>query len=266
MPGLNATQTLQTMQKNSSLVHHITNWVTINHCAQIVRHWGCLPVMAHAREEVEEMVGLAGALVLNIGTLTPELIEAMILAARAANKKGIPVVLDAVGVGATRLRTDQAHRILKEARVDVLKGNAGEIATLAGVEAEVRGVESISVGGDPARTVKELAAELKSVVAITGAKDLVSDGKTVLEVAYGDPMMGKVVGTGCIGSSTVGCFVTAGKDYLRLTALALACFGVAGERAAKKSRGPGDFIGNLFNEISEISSNPEGIEVEAAEL
>lgn len=266
MTTLNAAETLKTLGEKSALVHHITNWVTINDCAQITRHWGCLPVMAHAKEEVEEMVGLAGALVLNIGTLTFELIESMLLAAKAANRKGIPVALDAVGVGATKLRTEQAHRLINEARIDVLKGNAGEIATLAGVEAEVRGVESISVGGDIAGAAKKLAAKLGNIIAVTGAIDIVSDGKQTLEVGYGHPLMGRVVGTGCISTSTVGCFVTAGKDYLRLTAEALACFGIAGDRAAAKSKGPGDFLGNLYNQIIEMRQNPASIKVEAKEI
>lgn len=259
---LDASRTLKRMKEKSSLVHHITNWVTINDCAQITRHWGCLPVMAHAKEEAAEMAGLAGALVLNIGTLTPDLIDAMLIAAKAANNKGIPVTLDAVGVGATKLRTEQARRLIAESRIDVLKGNAGEIATLAGIEAEVRGVESISVGGDIASAAKSLAAKLGNIVAVTGAVDIVTDGKTVLEVRYGHPLMARVVGTGCIGSSTIGCFVSSGKDYLALTAEALACFGIAGERAAAICGGPGDFLGNMFNRIVEMTDNPDEIIVE----
>jgi hydroxyethylthiazole kinase len=266
MPKLDVTGALKAMVAQKPLVHHITNWVTINDCAQIVRHWGCLPVMAHASDEVEEMVGLARALVLNIGTLTPELIQSMLIAAKCANEKGIPVVLDAVGVGATKLRTDEAERLLHEARVDVLKGNAGEISTLAGAEAEVRGVESISAAGDMPGVVKGLAGKLENVVIVTGEKDLVGDGSRVLEVARGHAMMGRVVGTGCIGASTVGCFVTAGEDCLTLAATAMAAFGLAGERAAEKADGPGDFLPRMFNEIAAMSASPEGGELEAAEL
>lgn len=263
MTQLKAAETLKLMREKSPLVHHITNWVTINDCAQIVRRWGCLPVMAHAIEEVEDMVALASALVLNIGTLTPELIEAMLKAARAANKKGIPVVLDAVGAGATRLRTDQALRLLGEAHIDVLKGNAGEVATLAGVKAEVRGVESISVGGDMGQAAKSLAARLKNIVAVTGVSDLVTDGRKILRVDYGHPLMGKVVGTGCVSTSTVGCFLAVGKDRLRLAAEALACFSLAGERAAKTAKGPGDFMAAMFNEIVKMAETPDTVKVTA---
>lgn len=266
MPALKVASTLEKMKKQKGLVHHITNWVTINDCAQIVRRWGCLPVMAHAREEVEQMTGLASALVLNIGTLTPELVEAMLIAAGAANDKGIPVVLDAVGAGATRLRTDAAGRLLEERRIDVLKGNAGEIATLAGVEAEVRGVESISAGGDPAHVAKDLAARLGNIVLVTGEADLASDGKRVWKTSYGHELMGRVVGTGCVSTSTVGCFATAGEDLLARAAEALACFGVAGERAAAVCAGPGDFLPALLNEVEKMAADPAGLELEAEEV
>lgn len=136
---------LQKIRKEKPLIHHITNAVTTSECAQIVRSVGALPVMAYAREEVEDMVKLSSALVLNIGTLSKEQIETMLIAGRVANKKGIPIILDPVGVGATKMRTESALRLIKELRVAVICGNAAEIATLAGAKAEVRGVESISV-------------------------------------------------------------------------------------------------------------------------
>ena len=129
----------------------------MNETANATLALGALPVMAHAREEVEEMVALAGALVLNIGTLSPHWVDAMLLAGRAANERGVPVVLDPVGAGATRYRTDTAQRILDEVDVAVLRGNAGEVATLVGVEAEVRGVESIGRPAEPAELAREAA-------------------------------------------------------------------------------------------------------------
>lgn len=177
----------------------------------------------------------------------------------------MPVVLDAVGAGATGLRTHEAERLLHETRIDVVKGNAGEIATLAGVEAEVRGVESISADGDAAGTAKALAAKLGNVVAVTGETDLVSDGSRVWRVRSGHPLMGRVVGTGCLSTSTVGCFATAGADYMELAALALGCFGEAGNRAARSAAGPGDFLAALHNEIAKMSEDPGGLAVEAEE-
>src|SRR6202142_3745924 len=135
--------TLRLLRERRPLVHQITNYVVMNETANATLAFGALPVMAHAPEEVEEMVGFAGALVLNIGTLSEHWVEAMLLAGRAANARGIPVVLDPVGAGATRFRTETAARILDEVDVTVLRGNAGEVATLVGIGAEVRGVESI---------------------------------------------------------------------------------------------------------------------------
>jgi hydroxyethylthiazole kinase len=258
--------TLGLMKQRSALVHHITNWVTIEGCAQVARRWACLPVMAHAADEVEEMVALASALVLNIGTLTPELVDAMLLAAKAANARKIPVVLDAVGVGATRLRTTQAGRLLDSARIDVLKGNAGEIGTLAGLRAEVRGVESIGVDGDIGQAARTLARKLGNVVVVSGARDVVTDGERGFLLSYGHPMMGGVVGTGCVSSTTVGCFVSTGKPALDMAAQAMAAFGIAGSRAAGEARGPGDFIPALCNQIEKMVSEPGKLVVEAAEL
>src|ERR671925_2253673 len=142
-------ETLRTLRDRKPLIHQITNYVVMNETANATLALGALPVMAHAREEVEEMVGLAGALVINIGTLSPHWVEAMLAAGKAANAKGVPVVLDPVGAGATRYRTETAKRILDEVDVAVLRGNAGEVATLVGVEAEVRGVESMGTGAGP---------------------------------------------------------------------------------------------------------------------
>ena len=144
-------ETLRTLRERKPLVHNITNYVVMNETANALLALGALPVMAHAREEVEEMVGLAGALAINIGTLSPPWVDAMLAAGKAANERGIPVVLDPVGAGATTYRTETARRILDEVDVTVLRGNAGEVATLVGVAAEVRGVESIAAGGDPGR-------------------------------------------------------------------------------------------------------------------
>src|SRR6201995_205972 len=142
--------TLRALREQKPLIHQITNYVVMNETANATLALGALPVMAHAREEVEEMVGIAGALVLNIGTLSPPWVDAMLAAGRAANTRGIPVVLDPVGAGATRYRTETAKRILDEVDVTVVRGNAGEVATLVGVQAEVRGVESIDAAADAA--------------------------------------------------------------------------------------------------------------------
>src|SRR5919109_3604197 len=189
--------TLARIREHKPLVHQITNYVVMNETANATLALGALPVMAHAREEVEEMVGLAGALVINIGTLSPDWVDAMLAAGKGANARGTPVVLDPVGAGATSYRTETAKRILDEVDVTVLRGNAGEVATLVGVEAEVRGVESMDVGGDAAEIARAAAKKLGVVASVTGPVDHVSDGEDVLAVANGHELLGAVSGTGC---------------------------------------------------------------------
>src|SRR3954465_15092396 len=176
---------LAAIRERKPLVHQITNYVVMNETANATLALGALPVMAHAREEVEEMVALAGALVLNIGTLSPAWVEAMLAAGRAANASGVPVVLDPVGAGATAYRTDTAKLLLEQLDVAVLRGNAGEVATLVGAEAEVRGVESVGSGDDPAGLAKAAAKQLGVVASVTGPVDHVSDGDTVIAIANG---------------------------------------------------------------------------------
>jgi hydroxyethylthiazole kinase len=241
--------TLARLREQKPLVHQITNYVVMNETANATLALGALPVMAHAREEVEEMVGLAGALVINIGTLSPHWVEAMLAAGRAANAKGIPVVIDPVGAGATRYRTETATRLLDEVDVAVVRGNAGEVATLVGVEAEVRGVESMAVGGDPADLAREAARTLGVVAAVTGPVDHVSDGATTFAVANGHELLGTVSGTGCMSTAITGCFLAANGSPLEATAEALAAFGVAGEDAANDARGPGSFHVALYDAL-----------------
>jgi hydroxyethylthiazole kinase len=253
---------LRTIRERRPLVHQITNYVVMNETANATLALGALPVMAHAREEVEEMVRLAGALVINIGTLSPHWVEAMLLAGRAANEAGVPVVLDPVGAGATTYRTETARRILRDVDVSVLRGNAGEIATLVGVEAEVRGVESMGTANEPAELARIAARSLGLVASVTGAIDHVSDGERVLAVANGHELLAAVSGTGCMSSAITGCFLAAKKDEsLEAAAEALAAFGVAGEEAARDAKGPGTFHVNLYDALAALE--PETLDERA---
>jgi hydroxyethylthiazole kinase len=255
-------QSLRRLRETKPLVHQITNYVVMNETANATLALGALPVMAHAREEVEEMAALAGALVINIGTLSPHWVDAMLAAGKGAAARGTPVVLDPVGAGATSYRTETAKRILDEVDVTVLRGNAGEVATLVGVEAEVRGVESIGGGGDPADLARDAARTLGIVASVTGPVDHVSDGETVLAVANGHELLGAVSGTGCMSSAITGCFL-AGKpdDPLAAAAEALAAFGVAGEDAARDAKGPGSFHVNLYDSLAAL--DPETLDARA---
>jgi hydroxyethylthiazole kinase len=245
--------TLRELRERKPLVHQITNYVVMNETANATLALGALPVMAHAREEVEEMVGHASALVLNIGTLSEHWIEAMVLAGGAASAHGIPVVLDPVGAGATAYRTDTARRILDEVPVTVLRGNQGEIATLAGVAAEVRGVESMATGLEPAALARGAARQLRVVAAVTGPIDHVSDGERVLDVANGHRLLAAVTGTGCISSALTGCFLAAKPEQpLEAAAEALAALGVAAEDAAAGADGPGSFHARFYDALAAL--------------
>jgi hydroxyethylthiazole kinase len=252
------TEILERVRSERPLVHHITNWVTIYDCANIVRAFGALPVMAHAIEESADMARIAGALVLNIGTLTPELVESMIAAGRSANERGIPVVLDAVGVGATRLRNEKAAELLEEIRIDIIKGNASEIARLAGEAVTTKGVEATAVEGDLAAVAKRLAKAQSAVVVITGREDIVTDGVRLFLVRNGHAMMGTIVGTGCMASSVIGAFAAVERDYAKAAVAALVCFGIAGELAAARSEGPGSFKTALYDEVYALNAEMIG--------
>jgi hydroxyethylthiazole kinase len=246
-------ESLGRLREAKPLVHQITNYVVMNETANATLALGALPVMAHAPEEVEEMVALAGALVLNIGTLSVHWVDAMLAAGRAANARDIPVVLDPVGAGATAYRTETAKRILHEVRVTVLRGNAGEIATLVGVDAEVRGVESIGVGGDPAELARQAAKTLGLVASVTGAVDHVSDGSRAVAIENGHALMASITGTGCMSSALTGCFLAVNHDRpLEAAAEALVAFGVAGEDAAGVARGPGSFHVALYDALAAL--------------
>ena len=241
------------VRKEKPLVHHITNWVSIYDCANITRTFGALPVMAHAAEESADMAGIASALVLNIGTLTPSLIDSMIRAGTRANERGIPVVLDAVGVGATPLRNEKAFELLDAITVNIIKGNSSEIARLSGEDVKTRGVESTEVKANVFTIAKKLATKRSATVVITGQDDIVADSDKVYVVGNGHEMMGSVVGTGCMAASVIGSFAAVERDFTGAAASALVCFGIAGELAAVNSRGPGTFKTNFYDEVYNLT-------------
>jgi hydroxyethylthiazole kinase len=241
--------TLARLRETRPLVHQITNYVVMNETANATLAIGALPVMAHAREEVEQMAAAAGALVLNIGTLSAPWVEAMLLAGRAANQAGVPVVLDPVGAGATDYRTETARRLAADLDVAVVRGNAAEIATLAGRQAEIRGVESIDAGADAAELARAAAASLGTVAAVTGPVDHVSDGERLVSVANGHQLLASVTGTGCMSTALTGCFLAVAAP-LDAAVCALVAFGVAGEDAAREAGGPGSFHVGLYDALA----------------
>jgi len=252
-----AAEIMTRVRASSPLIHQITNFVVMNETANITLCAGALPVMAHAPQEVEEMVGNAHALVLNIGTLWEQQIEGMLLAGRRANTRGIPVVLDPVGAGATRFRTESALRLLDQLSVAIVRGNVAEMATLAGYQARISGVESTGSVADPVEVATAFAKKFGSVAAITGPVDTVSDGIRKARVANGHALMGRVTGTGCMSTAVTACYAAVEKDAVMAAAAALAAYGLAGEIAADGQPGPGTFHVRLYDALAQLT--PEAL-------
>ncbi len=231
------------------VVHHLTNWVTIFDCAQIVKTLGGSPVMAHAPEEVADMAQIASALVLNIGTLTVDFVSSMKKAASAAHKKGIPVVLDVCGAGATGLRDTVCAELLRDVRIDIIKGNVSEIARVAGEKVKTKGVDAADVSSDLSCCAASLARKHKATVVVTGAIDHITDGKRVFRVSNGHIMMTHVVGTGCMASSVIATFAAVEKDLAVAAASGLCIYEIAAECAARAAKGPALFKEKLFDRI-----------------
>jgi len=245
---------LERVRKEKPLIHHLTNLVTIYDCANIVKVFGASPVMAHAREEVAEMAGIASALVLNIGTLTIDFVEAMIIAGKGANKKGIPVVLDVCGAGATKFRDEKCFEILDEVKVSIIKGNSSEIARIAGESVSTRGVDATAVEKNLQEIAQALAKERDCTVVITGKEDIVADEKRVVIVKNGHGMMANIVGTGCMATSVIGTFAAVEKDYAAACVAGLVCYEVAAEIAAARALGPGSFKEMLFDAVYNLDA------------
>jgi hydroxyethylthiazole kinase len=242
------------LRTRKPLLHHITNMVVMNDTANVTLHIGGLPVMSHAKEEVAEMVSAAGALVLNLGTLTPELVESMLAAGRRANELGIPIILDPVGAGATSLRTESSLRLLKELHIAIVRGNSGEVGALTGLGGVVKGVESVKDVGDPVIATKALANRYGLTAVITGARDFISDGRRVTAVDNKHPMLKTFTGTGCMATTMVAAFAAVERDYVLSATAGLTCFGLAAELAAPMARVPGSFKVMLFDSLYNLTA------------
>ena len=246
---------IEKIRATKPLVHHITNWVTIYDCANVCKVLGASPVMAHAKEEAADMVSLASALVLNIGTLTTDVIESMKIAAAAANSYGIPVVLDVCGAGATKFRDTKCAEILNKARINIIKGNASEIARIAGLDVKTKGVDASDVGHNMMKVARQLAIVRKCAVAVTGKNDIVTDGKKSYYIKNGHDMMSRVVGTGCMAASVIGTFAAVEKNAAFAAAAGLAAFGIAGEIAARKTKSPGFFKEHMYDALYGLNAS-----------
>lgn len=250
---------LELVRDIKPLVHHITNYVTVNDCANITLAVGASPIMADAVEEAGDIAAIASAVVLNMGTLNSRTVESMLEAGKSANKKGIPVVFDPVGAGASRFRNNTATRILSEVKISVLRGNISEIRYISGLAANTKGVDASEsdIGGDAGKIALELAGRLGCVVAITGAVDTVSDGKRTVFVKNGHPALSGITGTGCMCSSLMGSFCGAAPDApFEAAVAALLCMGIAGETANEKAgqAGNGSFRMAIIDAASRMDA------------
>jgi len=236
-----AGENLKNLREKKPLVHNITNFVVMNYTANALLACGASPVMAHASEEVDEMVSFAGALVLNIGTLTPYWIDSMLKAGKRANELNVPIIMDPVGSGATKLRTDSAKQLIDKLSIKVVRGNASEVLSLAHEGSQTKGVDSIHTVDEAADAALILAKELDTTLAITGVVDLITDGERIYRVSNGHELMGYVTGTGCTATVVIGAFLAVDRDPVEATTTALAYFGLAGEKAATEAHAPGSF-------------------------
>jgi hydroxyethylthiazole kinase len=249
------------VKAKNPLVHQITNYVTVNDCANIVLALGGSPVMADDESEVEEMVSIASALVINIGTLNARTIKSMLAAGKKANQLGIPVILDPVGAGATALRTGTTEKILAEIQLSVLRGNRSEIKTIAGFATKTRGVDSVDdipdAGiGEGAEIAGVLADKLHCVVAITGKQDIISDGVRTGFIDNGHQILSKVTGTGCMATALIGCYAGVTDDHFLSATVGIMTMGLAGEKAwaeVGSSAGIGSFKVALFDWIFKMT-------------
>ena len=244
------------IKRENPLIHCITNHVVSNFQANGLLAIGASPIMGEAPEEAAELAALAKALSLNIGTLHAESLKSMLIAGEAANRLGIPVILDPVGAGASNFRKKAVKEILDLVGVSVLRCNAGELAAVAGKQWQSKGVDA----GEGLLDVRELAVatakRFNLVVAVTGKKDIVTDGKHVIEIPFGDPIMASITGTGCLLSSIVAAAMAVRpEDPVKTVSNALRFYAIAGQQAAKSTSLPGDFQVAFINRLASLTDS-----------
>lgn len=251
---------MKNVNEKNPLIHFLTNYVTVNDCANITLATGASPIMSDDINEVEDMVSMANALVLNIGTLNKRTIESMLKAAKKANELQIPVIFDPVGVGASNLRNEITKKILKEIKIDLLTGNLSEIKIIMGMEGNTKGVDATDTIDDSnlldiIKNAKKLSKKLGCIVAISGEIDIVTNDKLAYIIRNGHSIMPKVTGTGCMLTSIMASYLAANKDKkIESVATAAILMGISGEKAYKKirdeNRGTSTFRNYLIDNIS----------------
>lgn len=253
---------LTEVRKQVPLVHNITNYVTVNDCANVVLAIGASPIMADDRREVEDITSIASALVINIGTLNERTVESMLLAGKKANEKQIPVIFDPVGAGASAFRNETTKKIIEEVKISILRGNLSEVSYIAGLEVATKGVDSAESDNrnDSVDVAKKAAKQIGGVVAITGVTDVISNGEKVIKIHNGTKRLSKVTGTGCMTSALAGSYAGAGKDYLTAAVAGVASMAIAGEIAEEKTKDTG--LGSFHMAVIDALSNLDADEIE----
>jgi hydroxyethylthiazole kinase len=246
-------EVLNNIRDKSPLVHNITNYVVMNSTANALLAIGASPVMAHAIEEVEDMVLIASSLVINMGTLSDKWVDSMLLAVKKAKEINTPFVFDPVGVGASKYRTQTALKIIETATPNVIRGNASEIMALAQLTNSTKGVDSTMQTEDAVVGAIKLSKKLNNTVVVSGAIDYIVTGDAVSKISNGSPLMAKVTGMGCISTSIIGACIAVEPDVHLASTTAMAMMGVAGDMAAKLSEGPGSFQVNFMDSLYLIS-------------
>ena len=246
---------LALIRSKSPLVHNITNYVAMNNTANALLSIGASPVMAQAVEEVEQMVAISSALVINIGTLSTNWVESMIKAGQAAYERKIPLLLDPVGAGATDFRTITCHQIIDTCNPAIIRGNASEIQALIDNTTVTKGVDSTSTTDAALESAKALAVKYKAVVVVSGETDYITDGTQVNSVSYGSPMMRSVTGMGCTASAIMGAFISVNSNAFEAATHAMLLMGMAGQLAAKYSKGNGSLQVNFLDELYSFNAD-----------
>ncbi len=244
---------LDKIRRESPLIHNITNYVVMNNTANALLAIGASPVMAHAKEEVEEMAGIARAVVLNIGTLEPAWVDAMIIAGKTAKKQNTPLIFDPVGAGATSYRNKVCRQIILDCQPDIIRGNASEIMALSNTSSRTKGVDSSDSSDTALKSAISLAKEINCVVVISGETDYITDGERTEKVIYGNPMMARVTGMGCTATAIVGAFAAVSGSTFEGAFHGMMTMGIAGERAVRKSHGNGSLQVNFLDELYRLN-------------
>jgi hydroxyethylthiazole kinase len=240
---------LNNIRINSPLVHNITNYVVMNSTANALLAIGASPVMAHAKEETEDIVTISSSLVINMGTLSEKWVDSMLLAAKKAKETNTPFVFDPVGVGASQYRTQTALKIIETATPNVIRGNASEIMVLAQQATSSKGVDSTMQAEDAVSGAIELSKKLNNTVVVSGAVDYIITGDRMSTISNGSILMPKVTGMGCTATSIIGACIAIESDVHLACTAAMAIMGIAGDMAAELSKGPGSFQANFLDSL-----------------